>query len=159
MMKKIIKISLVIVFIPLILVSILTGLCDFYNKVGFIYFALVLNSIMFFITLNIYKKYKIYIPVIIVLTGAYLVFVILSLKNPYYGLIGILTILAGIFVNYSKWLYFLYPFFSYPVVFNLYGINRYTIELYIVLIILAIAYSIWLKYHKTKIYLYDNYGD
>lgn len=159
MKKKIIITSLFVLIAPLLLVSILTGLCDFYNEAGFIYFALVINSILFFITINLYKKYKLYIPIAISLGIIYLLFVILVLKSPYYGLIGILTIGAGFLVIYSKWLYFTYPLFSYPVVFNLYDVNRYTIELYIVVVILALAYSIWLKYHKTKIYLYDNYGD
>ena len=161
-MKKKLIISIIFsILAPLLLVSILTGLVDFYNKAGFIYLALVINTILFYLTYYMFviKKYRIFIPFISLLGIIYVLFVITILKSPYYALIGLLVIPCSFGIYYTKWLYVLYPIVVYPTVFNLYGVGRYTLELYLVVIILALAYSLWLRYHKTKIYLYDNYGD
>lgn len=161
MWKKILISSLISIFIPLLLVSLLTTLREFSNRVGFIYLGLVMLSIIFFLILFMLdlKKYNILLPIIIILNIFYILLSLLVLKKPYWPLIGVLVNASALASHYTKWCYALMPLTSYPIVFNLFGINRDTIEVYIGIVLLTFALSIWLKYHKTKIYLYDNYGD
>ncbi len=161
MWKKILISSLITIFIPLLVVSILTPLIEFNNRVGFIYLGLVILFIIYFLILFMMdlKKYKVLFPIIIVLNALYIVLSLLVLKRPYWPLIGMLVNLSAVASHYTKWCYVLMTLTSYPIVFNVFGINRDTILVYIAVILLTLAFSIWSKYHKTKIYLYDNYGD
>lgn len=160
MKKKILIYSLISILIPLILVSVLTALIDFYNKAGFIYLGLVMLCATFFVSLESFNlKLKPLLAIALIINTIYVVITSLVFKLPCWYLFGLLTIPAAIASYYTRWAYSLFSVVSYPIVFSLYGINRYTLELYLVALILTFAYSIWTKYHKTKIYLYDNYGD
>lgn len=162
MKKKIIIYSLISIIAPLIILSALTALIDFKSKVGFIYIAFLILCIIYFlflILLELKKCYIVFISLIVILNIVYILFISIALKEPYYGFIGLLVNGAAVAAHYSRWCYLLMPITAYPASFNLYGVNRYSLEIYAVVVLIALAFSIWQKYHRTKIYLYDNYGD
>lgn len=162
MKKRILIYSLITIFVPLIVVSVLTALLDFTNRVGFIYLGLMILCATFFTSLELFRiraHYKLLIPVLAVLVLAYVLVTAIALKTPCWYLIGLLVIPSAIASNYTKWCYPLFSLVAYPIAFSVYGINRYSFEVWLAVVLLTLAFSIWSKYHKTKIYLYDNYGD
>ena len=159
MMKKIIIYSICAIIFPLLLLSVVLIFEDFNNKIGMVYLGYLILSFIFVLYLFLNNKNKIYVIGIIVLLNILYLILNLVLKNSYFGLIGLLVNVTGATIRYSNYIGISLPIVIYPLIFDIYKFDKYLLLVYVMAIIVSIIFIYYKKHHKTKIYLYDNYGD
>ena len=159
MMKKIIIYSICAIMFPLLLLSVVLIIEEFNNKIGMVYLGYLILSFVFVLYLFLNNKNKIYVIGIIVLINILYLILNLVLKNSYFGLIGLLVNVTGATIRYSNYIGISLPIVIYPLIFDIYKFDKYLLLVYVMAIIVSIIFIYYKKHHKTKIYLYDNYGD
>lgn len=159
-MKKIIINSILSILIPFILIGFLSVILD-NTKLNYAYIVCPILFMSILINLYfIYFKYnnKLLIIFIILINIGLFIYTFIIFNNPIYMLIGIVGInLCVWLVNKYKIFIFTYVLVIYPIIFYSYDFNYTTIIIYISYMALFMLYYLYKKYHKTKIYLYDNY--
>lgn len=167
MKKKILVISILAIILPIIGISVINILED-NTKINFSYIVmpLLLLSILFSIYMillsykdKINKKMKYVMFIInIILDIGLIIYTIFIFKNPLYMIIGLISSNLLPYLIYKfKILLFLIVAGLYPILFYSYKVNKTTIIMYICYMSIFLLFSIYKKFHKTKIYLYDNY--
>lgn len=161
--KKIVIYSILCIILPLIGVAVVS-VFEKNTKINFAYIVgpvlfLSIDIFLYYLFFNIKNIYK-YIPLsfIILIDISILIYSIIMFNHPYYMLIGLIGVNGFMWlVKYNYMFLFTTIASIYPFVFYAYDVNYMTLIIYLAYIAICLIATLYKKYHKTKIYLYDNY--
>lgn len=161
--KKIIIYSILSIILPIMGIAII-NVFEQNTKINYSYIVgpIILHSIsivLYYVFFNLENKYKyILLSFIILINIGLFVYTLIIFNKPWYALIGIIGVNGFIWlIKYNYLFLFLVIASIYPYVFYAYEVNYMTLIIYAAYVAITLCATIYKKYHKTKIYLYDNY--
>lgn len=158
MKKETIISSILAIILPIALLAILHLTDKDVDKYEFLVPTLIIDLCIYFIMYIMLKYDKPLIGFLYAFNALGIIYNTIFIDKFYIAIIGLLlSNLCGYFAYKSKWLYFIEVIAIYPIIFPLYGFNMYTVIIGVALVCFSLLFSFYLRFRKTKIYLYDNY--
>lgn len=159
MIKKIIIYNILSIVIPLIMISIIVSILDINNDIGYVFISMLLSALIYTYSF-IGFKYNKYFLVIASIFNVALIIIMFFVDKYYYVIpVLLLSFVLGYLSNRIRYFIVLFEAIMYLNIFICYSFNKMTLLAWAAYTAATCLIVYLLKYKRTKIYLYDNYGE